>query len=80
MASVPTHTRPPAALSPPAGTGIWTFRFGATINTYSAGEVSFTFYDLNGNAIQPGAIQAYFTHQFPSNSQQRARAARFRRA
>jgi hypothetical protein len=35
-------------------------------NTYSAGQMSFTFYDLNGNAIQPGAIQADFTPQFHS--------------
>jgi hypothetical protein len=35
-------------------------------NTYSTGQMSFTFYDLNGNAIQPGAIQADFTPQFHS--------------
>jgi hypothetical protein len=33
-------------------------------NTYSAGAMSFTFYDLNGNVIQPGAVQADFTPQF----------------
>jgi hypothetical protein len=26
--------------------------------------MSFTFYDLNGNVIQPGAVQADFTPQF----------------
>ncbi|HZT22689.1 MAG TPA: hypothetical protein VFB55_07255, partial [Verrucomicrobiae bacterium] len=33
-------------------------------NTYSAGAMAFTFYDLNGNVIQPGAVQADFTQQF----------------
>jgi len=33
-------------------------------NSYSAGAMSFTFYDLNRNVIQPGAVQADFTPQF----------------
>jgi hypothetical protein len=33
-------------------------------NTYSAGPMSFTFYDLKGNVIQPGAVSADFTSQF----------------
>jgi len=33
-------------------------------NTYTAGAMSFTFYDGAGNAIDPGTIQADFTSQF----------------
>jgi hypothetical protein len=33
-------------------------------NTYTAGAMSFTFYDGAGNAIDPGTIQADFTPQF----------------
>jgi hypothetical protein len=33
-------------------------------NTYSAGSMSFTFYDTAGNTIQPGAVSADFTPQF----------------
>ncbi|HEY6344552.1 MAG TPA: choice-of-anchor D domain-containing protein [Bryobacteraceae bacterium] len=33
-------------------------------NTYSAGPMSFTLYDLKGNVIQPGAVSADFTSQF----------------
>ena len=33
-------------------------------NTYSAGSMSFTFYDGSGNAINPGTIQANFAQQF----------------
>jgi hypothetical protein len=33
-------------------------------NTYTAGSMSFTFYDAGGNAINPGAIQADFTAAF----------------
>jgi hypothetical protein len=35
-------------------------------NTYTAGVMSFTFYDKSGNAISPGAIQADFTSAFNS--------------
>ena len=35
-------------------------------NTYTAGSMSFTFYDATGNAINPGAIQADFTAAFKS--------------
>ena len=33
-------------------------------NTYSAGAMSFTFYDTSGNTIAPGAIQADFSSAF----------------
>ncbi|MBV8842406.1 MAG: choice-of-anchor D domain-containing protein [Bryobacterales bacterium] len=33
-------------------------------NTYSAGQMSFTFYDTAGNMIHPGAVSADFTSQF----------------
>lgn len=33
-------------------------------NTYSAGNMTFTFYDLSGNTIGPGAISANFTPSF----------------
>ncbi len=35
-------------------------------NTYTAGVMSFTFYDAGGNAINPGVIQADFTSAFKS--------------
>ena len=33
-------------------------------NTYTAGSMSFTFYDANSNVIGPGAIPANFTAAF----------------
>jgi hypothetical protein len=33
-------------------------------NTYSAGSMSFTFYDLAGNRIAPGPVAASFTSDF----------------
>jgi hypothetical protein len=33
-------------------------------NAYSAGTMSFTFYDLAGSMVQPGAVSADFTPQF----------------
>src|SRR5205807_6439476 len=33
-------------------------------NTYTAGAMSFTFYDTSGNTVKPGPIQADFTSAF----------------
>ena len=33
-------------------------------NTYSAGAMSFTFYDLSGKVVQPGVVSADFSQQF----------------
>jgi hypothetical protein len=47
-----------------AGAGALSVQISAYDNTYSAGPMSFTFYDLKGNVIQPGAVSADFSSQF----------------
>jgi hypothetical protein len=49
-------------------------------NTYSAGAMSFTFYDTAGNMIQPGAVSADFSPQFRTyfNSSQSGSAFQMR--
>jgi hypothetical protein len=47
-----------------AEAGALNVQVSAYDNTYSAGPMSFTFYDLKGNVIQPGAVSADFTSQF----------------
>ncbi len=64
-----TLTVPPAAISLDTATA--TSRTGdldiqviGFDNTYSAGAMTFTFFDLLGQALQPGAIRADFTQNF----------------